>query len=91
MSALQRPRCGTPADGQKFQLINAPLFPHLVDQLEFLADASEDVGDRFPDEARRMHYREVPVRPIRGQATLGDTKELIEEGIHLLPVPKRRH
>jgi hypothetical protein len=63
----------------------------VMDMLRNLADASEDVGDRFPDEARRMHYREVPVRPIRGQATLGDTKELIEEGIHILPVPKRRH
>ncbi len=61
----------------------------VMDMLCDLADASEDVGDRFPDEARRMHHQEVPARPIRGQATLGDTKELIEEGIHILPVPKR--
>jgi hypothetical protein len=57
--------------------------------LRELADASEDVGDRFPDEARRIHYQEVKARPIRGQASLSDTKELLEEGIYVLPVPPR--
>lgn len=61
----------------------------LVDRLRQLADASEDVGDRFPDEARRIHYQEVEARPIRGQASLSDTKELLEEGIYVLPVPPR--
>jgi len=62
-------------------------------QLRELAETSEDVGERFPDEARRIHYQEAEARPIRGQATLSDTKELLDEGIYVLPVPAgpRRH
>jgi hypothetical protein len=51
-----------------------------------VADA-DDVGDRFPEEARRIHYQEVPERAIRGQATLHETRELLEEGIAVLPLP----
>lgn len=59
----------------------------MVARLRELADASEDVGERFPEEARRIHYQEVEARPIRGQATLRDTQELLEEGIAVLPIP----
>jgi hypothetical protein len=52
-----------------------------------MADESEDVGTRFPEEARRIHYEEVPARSIRGQASIGDTLELLEEGIAVLPLP----
>jgi hypothetical protein len=61
-----------------------------VEQLRRIADASEDVGDQFPEEARRIHYHEVPERQIRGQATRDETKELIDEGILVLPVPRKR-
>jgi hypothetical protein len=58
------------------------------------ADA-EDVGARFPEEARRIHYHEAVERSIRGQATIADTLELLEEGIPVLPLPspgkKRAH
>jgi hypothetical protein len=61
----------------------------LMDQLRAIAEASEDVDDRFPEEARRIHYHEVQSRPIRGRATLDEAKELIEEGIPILPVPPK--
>lgn len=48
---------------------------------------TEDVGDRFVDEARRMHHGEAPSREIRGQATLADAAALAEEGIPVLPLP----
>ena len=64
-----------------------PTTEALLEQLRELAETSEDVGERFPDEARRIHYQEAEARPIRGQATLSDTKELLDEGIYLLPVP----
>ncbi len=51
------------------------------------ASKSEDVGDRFPEEARRMHYGEASVRNIKGQATLSEAKGLVEEGIPVLPLP----
>ena len=46
-----------------------------------------DVGDRFPEEARRMHEGKIPRNEIRGQATLDEAKSLLEEGIMILPLP----
>jgi hypothetical protein len=48
---------------------------------------TEDVGERFPEEARRMHYGESPHRGIRGQATPEERAELAEEGIEVVPLP----
>jgi hypothetical protein len=48
---------------------------------------TEDVGERFADEARRMHYGETAERGIRGQATRAETEALIDEGIPVLPLP----
>ena len=48
---------------------------------------TEDVGDRFAAEARRIHYGEVPQRGIRGQATPGDAEALREEGIEFMSLP----
>jgi len=48
---------------------------------------TEDVGERFVEEARRMHYGETQERGIRGQATPDETKALLEEGIAVLPLP----
>lgn len=48
---------------------------------------TEDVGERFADEARRMHYGEVEARSIRGQASAREAVELIEEGIDVMPLP----
>lgn len=48
---------------------------------------SEDVGERFPEEARRIHYGETDQRAIRGKASGDDVQELLEEGILVLPVP----
>lgn len=48
---------------------------------------TEDVGERFASEARKMHYGETEERAIRGQATLKETHALLEEGIEVLPLP----
>jgi hypothetical protein len=46
-----------------------------------------DVGERFADEARKIHYGETEEKAIRGRATLEDAKALHEEGIGVLPLP----
>jgi hypothetical protein len=46
-----------------------------------------DVGDRFAEEARRIHYGEVDMRAIRGQATRDEAKALVEEGIDVMSIP----
>lgn len=47
---------------------------------------TEDVGDRFADEARKIHYGESEERGIRGQASRAETEALIEEGVAVLPL-----
>lgn len=49
---------------------------------------TEDVGERFAEEARRIHYGESDERGIRGQATAEETQALLEEGIAVLPLPR---
>lgn len=55
--------------------------------LREVLDKSENVGERFAEEARRIHYNEAPARSIRGVTTPEDAKALIEEGIDVLPLP----
>lgn len=49
--------------------------------------ATEDVGPRFVEEARRIHYGESEERGIRGHASPEQTRELMEEGIAVMPLP----
>jgi len=53
---------------------------------ELLAN-TEDVGERFPEEARRIHYGETAARGIRGDATPAERQALHEEGIEVMAVP----
>lgn len=48
---------------------------------------SEQVGERFPEEARKIHYGEAEARGIIGQASPDDVAALVEEGIDILPLP----
>lgn len=50
----------------------------------------ENVGDKFPEEARRIHYGEAPGRAIYGDATRAETEALREEGIEVHAVPWKR-
>ena len=52
-----------------------------------LVENTEDVGERFAEEARRIHYREAPERGIRGIASADDARELAEEGIEVFSFP----
>ena len=46
-----------------------------------------DVGARFPEEARRMHEGETPVRRIYGEASIAEARDLLAEGIMVMPLP----
>jgi len=49
--------------------------------------SAEDVGEKFPEEARKIHYGEADARGIIGQASLGEVRDLLEEGIEVAPLP----
>lgn len=52
-----------------------------------IAANTEDVGEQFAEEARRIHYEEAPERGIRGTTTREEAEALEEEGINVVPFP----
>ena len=48
---------------------------------------TDDVGAKFPEVARAIHLGDEPRRGIRGRASLGEAKALIEEGVEVMPMP----
>ncbi|MNW13402.1 hypothetical protein D3C71_2113520 [compost metagenome] len=52
-----------------------------------MRENAEDVGDRFPEEARKIHYGEADERGLIGQATVEEAVALLEEGIAIAPLP----
>lgn len=55
-----------------------------------MVQRTEDVGTRFAEEARRIHYGEVPERGIRGQVSADQRDGLLEEGIEVFALPLPR-
>jgi len=88
-----RPVPATPAktpdmEGKDPFAIAQMLYSRMLDDL---LTKSEDVGRRFPEEARRIFYEETAARPIRGIATPDEHDQLVDEGIPVarFPVPPR--
>ena len=67
--------------------------PEQAMQLAWMAMArrivanTDNVGDKFAEEARRIHYGEAKERGIRGKASAAETEALIDEGIAVMPLP----
>ena len=79
-------RGGEPSQGpQPVMVANAARLLHKK-FIEYVLQNTEDVGRRFPDEARRIFYKEVAERAIRGTASTKEATELKEEGIDVLAV-----
>jgi hypothetical protein len=66
---------------------HAQLRAMIRDLREKIISSTEDVGEKFPDEARRIQDGESEPRAIRGQASLEEARALIDEGIEILPIP----
>ncbi len=98
---IQESRSGTPAiepqqmppAGRELAVTDASVGTVATGQAAFLKALrhlvanTEDVGERFADEARRMHYGDAEARSIRGQASAREAVELLEEGIEVMPLP----
>ena len=72
----------TPESGQLVQLQAA-----ILQQMREFIRKTENVGDRFADEARRIHEGSADERPIRGVATHEEREALAEEGIAVVALP----
>jgi hypothetical protein len=67
--------------------INKEVKKKLLEVAQQILQDSENVGDQFANEARRIHRNEAKSRTIHGTATIDESKELKEEGIDVLTLP----
>ncbi|MGQ0709859.1 MAG: DUF1178 family protein [Rhodoferax sp.] len=80
---------GPQTAASKGEVANMPPHPWMQRWLELsrqVVRETEDVGERFAQEARRMHYGEAQSRGIRGQASATEVDALLDEGIEVLPM-----
>jgi len=86
-TSAQAPAKTPQMEGRDPFAIAQMLYSNMLDEL---LTKSEDVGKKFPEEARKIFYEQSPARMIRGQATQAEHDALIDEGIPVarLPVPK---
>ena len=76
-----------PAEGTPANEVAAGLPAEVMTRLREIVKQTENVGRRFPEEARKIHYEEAPARPIRGQASAEEAEALNDEGIEFASVP----
>jgi len=79
-----------PAPAPRQEVMSAPnaqLQAAWMELVKQVMSNTEDVGERFAEEARRIHYGESEERGIRGQASKEETQALLEEGIGVMPLP----
>jgi hypothetical protein len=90
MLSAPRLNLGAAQDATDTQVVATPdvsLQKEWMKMVRHVMADTEDVGNRFPDEARRIHYGEAEERGIRGQASPEQTEALREEGIAVMPLP----
>ena len=82
-------------DDTPAKMVSGPVDPRLAIILQMVREMrkhveenAEYVGDRFVEEARKIHYEETEHRGIYGEASAEDAKALIEEGIAVHPLPR---
>lgn len=77
--------------GEKRQPVMAPTAQQVqalwMQMARHIEANTEDVGERFAEEARAIHYNEAPERGIRGAATAQEAQELADEGIDVMTFP----
>lgn len=85
VAASERPAHGSlPPEAQEAMAALQALYLKAV---RHVVEHTEDVGERFADEARSIHHGDAPERAIRGQATQEEKQALREEGIDILSMP----
>ena len=81
----KKPAERTPAEAQ---LSPAEFKEMLIRVHHYVRENFENVGSRFAEEARQIHKGEAAERPIHGTATVKEAKELADEGVPFIPLPK---
>lgn len=87
------PKSAGSQDGAPMRVAAGP-DPSLAEAVDLMRKLSrhvrenaDNVGKRFPEEARKIHYGETEPRNIYGEATPAEARELAEEGVEFHPMP----
>jgi hypothetical protein len=78
--ALTKTATPPPEAMRKMHVMMSALRKHVEENSDY-------VGDKFAEEARRIHYGETEKHDIYGEATLDEARELLEEGVEVAPLP----
>ena len=89
--ALMAPAVSTGRRREKIALAMGEEQKQALAQLKAMAEKIREnadyVGDKFAEEARKIHFGEADARGIYGEATLEEAKGLVEDGVSFMPVP----
>jgi hypothetical protein len=89
--ALMAPAVATSKKKEKVALAMGEEQRRVMSQLKQLADKMREnadyVGDKFANEARKIHFGEIEPRGIYGEATPDEAKGLVEDGVEFMPIP----
>jgi len=81
------PTAAVPASGVAETAVHGAATARFVEAVAELLRNTEDVGSRFAEEARRIHYGESDAKAIRGQTTPAEREALADEGIEVFTLP----
>ncbi len=84
---VMAPRLGRKSNQIKKNKVQKNIRKQLVNFKKYIEKNCENVGERFPQEARSIHYDKKTSKGIYGKATPEETSELIEEGIDVCTLP----
>jgi hypothetical protein len=90
LSGARAPEPTVPAAAHSGEVQAADLQALWLQAARHVLAHTEDVGERFAEEARRIHYGEAPQRGIRGQVNPQQRDELLDEGIEIFALPLPR-
>lgn len=85
--ALSAPALLKGGTGSKSEAIAIKMREAMVELRKQVEAKADYVGERFPEEARRIHYGETEERAIYGEASVDEAKELNDEGIEIVAIP----
>ena len=77
----------TPASTPLLMAQERELRAKLRELRDHIVKNADNVGERFPNEARKMHYGDIEHRPIYGEASPDEARALIDEGVDVAPLP----
>jgi hypothetical protein len=85
--AAAMPATTTPASAPLVMAQEREVRAKLRELRDHILSSSDNVGERFPNEARKMHYGDIEHRPIYGEASPDEARALMEEGVEVSTLP----